>query len=314
MLTRIARPKPHPSRRGGAPLDRRRAPLAIPPEGLVLLGVGTTQLGSAIAKGLFDAVGPAGTVLLRVGIAALMLLAVGRPRLRGHARPAVAAAVLFGLALGGMNFAFYGAIDRIPLGVAVTLEFVGPLAVAVAGSRRALDVLWVVLAGAGILLLAPIGGVGLDLDPVGVALALTAGALWAAYILLSARVGHVFPAGEGLAIAMVVATFALLPWGIAAGGRGLLAPGVLAAGLGVALLSSALPYSLELAALRRLPTRVFGVLMASEPAIAAVVGLAVLGEGLAPRALLAVALVTAATVGAARARGDHSPDRSARVG
>ncbi len=314
MLTRIARPKPHPARRGGAPLDRRRAPLAIPPEGLVLLGVGTTQLGSAIAKGLFDAVGPAGTVLLRVGIASLMLLAVGRPRLRGHARPAVAAAVLFGLALGGMNFAFYGAIDRIPLGVAVTLEFVGPLAVAVAGSRRALDVLWVVLAGAGILLLAPIGGVGLDLDPVGVALALTAGALWAAYILLSARVGRVFPAGEGLAIAMVVATLALLPWGIAAGGRGLLAPGVLAAGLGVALLSSALPYSLELAALRRLPTRVFGVLMASEPAIAAVVGLAVLGEGLAPRALLAVALVTAATVGAARARGDHSPDRSARVG
>lgn len=307
MLTDGSRPWLRPARRGGGTEGRERpAPLAIPPTGLVLIGVGTTQLGSALAKGLFEAVGPAGTVFLRVGFAALMLLAAGRPRLRGHAPRAYAAAVLFGLALGGMNFAFYGALDRIPLGVAVTLEFVGPLAVAVAGSRRALDLLWVGLAGAGILLLAPVGGVGLGLDPVGVALALTAGTGWAAYILLSARVGRLFPAGEGLAIAMIVASLGLAPLGVPAGGWALLEPKLLAVGFGVALLSSALPYSLELAALRRLPTRVFGVLMASEPAIAALVGFAVLGEGLAPRALAAVALVTLATVGAARARGGRA--------
>jgi inner membrane transporter RhtA len=206
--------------------------------------------------------------------------------------------VLFGLALGGMNLAFYLALDRIPLGIAVTLEFVGPLGVAVYGSRRRLDLLWVVLAGAGVLLLSPIGGA--DLDMVGALLALTAGGLWAAYILLSARVGRAFPGGSGLVIAMLVAAVLLTPVGILSGGTELLRPTILAAGIGVALLSSAIPYSLELEALRRLPAHVFGVMMSLEPAAGALVGLVILNENIGLRGLSAVALVSVATVGATR--------------
>jgi inner membrane transporter RhtA len=263
--------------------------------------VGCFQLGAAIAKGLFDSVGPAGAVFLRVGFAALILLAMWRPRLGRRARSDYALAIVFGLALAGMNFAFYSALERIPLGVAVTLEFAGPLGVAVVGSRRPLDLLWVVLAAAGILLLAPLnlfGGV--DLDPVGVALALLAGTLWGSYILLSARTGRAFPGGTGLAIAMCIGALALVPVGVAEAGYALLDPGVLLVGFGVAMLSSAVPYSLEMEALRKLPSRVFGVLMSLEPAVAALVGFVVLGERLGLRALAAVLLVTVAAVGASR--------------
>ncbi len=196
-----------------------------------------------------------------------------------------------------MNLAFYEAIDRIPLGVAVTFEFVGPLGVAVAGSRRALDVLWVVLAAAGILLLSDFGST--DLDPTGVALALLAGAFWAAYILLSVRVGRAFPGGGGLALAMVVAGAVLLPVGVADGGGELLLPAVLATGAAVAVLSSVIPYSLELEALRRMPQSVFGVLMSLEPALATLAGWVVLGQGMTARELVAVMLVVAASAGAA---------------
>ena len=274
---------------------------AVPPTGLVLLSIGSVQLGAAIAKGLFGELGPSGTVFLRVGFAALVLLLLWRPSFTGHARGGYLVATLFGLALVAMNFTLYQALDRIPLGVAVTLEFVGPLGVAVAGSRRMLDLLWVVLAAAGIALLAPLGVLGeTDLDPVGVALALLAGCFWASYILLSARTGSLFPGGTGLVIALCVGTLALAPVGILGGGKALLDPGLLLAGFAVAMLSSAVPYSLELEALRKLPARVFGVLMSLEPAVAALVGFVVLGERLGLRALAAVLMVTIAAVGASR--------------
>jgi inner membrane transporter RhtA len=274
---------------------------AFPPTGLVLLSIGSVQLGAAIAKGLFDELDPTGTVLLRVGFAAIVLLVLWRPSVKGFARRGYLVAMLFGLALAAMNLSLYLALDRIPLGVAVTLEFVGPLGVAVAGSRRLLDLLWAVLAAAGILLLAPLNILGdANLDPVGVALALLAGLFWASYILLSARTGSAFPGGTGLVIALCVATVALLPVGIAGGGAALLDPWLLLAGFAVAMLSSAIPYSFELEALRKLPARVFGVLMSLEPAVAALIGFVVLDERLGPRALVAVVLVTVAAVGASR--------------
>ena len=273
----------------------------MPPTGLILLSIFSVQLGAAIAKGLFDQLGPAGTVFLRVGFAALVLLLLWRPPLGSHARGGYLVAVLFGLALVAMNFFLYQALDRIPLGVAVTVEFVGPLGVAVAGSRRMLDLLWVVLAAAGILLLAPLDILGgTKLDPIGVALALLAGCFWAAYILLSARTGSIFPGGTGLVIALCVGTVVLVPVGIAGGGAALLDPKLLLVSFAVAMLSSAVPYSLELEALRKLPARVFGVLMSLEPAVAALVGFIVLGERLEMRALAAVLLVTVAAVGASR--------------
>jgi inner membrane transporter RhtA len=277
---------------------------AAPPTSLVLLGIGTVQLGAAIAKGLFDQLGPGGTVFLRVGFAALVLLLLWRPSVRGYARGDYLVAILFGLTLAAMNFTLYQALDRIPLGVAVTLEFVGPLGVAVAGSRRMLDLLWVVLAAAGIVLLAPLDVLGeTDLDPVGVALALLAGLFWASYILLSARTGSIFPGGTGLVIALCIGTAVLVPVGIVGGGAALLDPGLLLAGFAVAMLSSVVPYSLELEALRKLPARVFGVLMSLEPAVAALVGFVILGERLGLRALAAVLLVTVAAVGASRFAG-----------
>lgn len=267
----------------------------------MLFPIVSVQLGAAIAKGLFDALGPGGTVFLRISFAALVLLLLVRPKLRGHDRSGYLVATVFGLTLAGMNLSLYLAIDRIPLGVAVTLEFLGPLGVAVAGSRRPLDLLWAVLASAGVLLLAPLDVLGgTNLDPVGVAFALLAGCLWACYILLSARTGSAFAGGTGLVIALCVGTVVLLPVGVAGGGYALLDPGLLLAGFGVAMLSSAIPYSLELEALRRLPARVFGVLMSLEPAVAALVGLLVLGERLDSRAVAAVLLVTVAAAGASR--------------
>ena len=254
-----------------------------------MLGIVSVQLGAAIAKNLFDSLGPGGTVFLRIAFAALVLLVLVRPKLGGYDRNAYLVAGLFGLALALMNLSLYLAIDRIPLGVAVTLEFVGPLGVAVAGSRRILDVLWVVLAAAGILLLAPLGAFGgMDLDPVGVAFALLAGCFWASYILLSARTGSAFPGGTGLVIALCVGTVVLAPVGIAGAGSALLDPKLLLAGFGVAMLSSAIPFSLDLEALRKIPARIFGVLMSLEPAVAALAGLVVLGERLGIRAVVAI--------------------------
>ena len=225
-----------------------------------------------------------------------MLLAWWRPRVRAHARDELATAVAFGLVLGTMNWAIYSAMDRIPIGVAVTIEFAGPLGLAVALSRRALDLVWVALAAAGILLLtSPFGASGLD--AAGVAFALLAAAAWAAYIPLSARTGRVFPGAGGLAIAMAVGALLIAPAGIAQGGADLLEPALLGSAAVVALASSVIPYSLELESLRRLPARVFGVLMSLEPAVAALAGFVILGQALGAVDLLAIALVVAASAG-----------------
>ena len=272
-------------------------PASVPPVVLVLGGITSVQFGAALAKTLFDEVGVGGTVFLRVFFAALVLALIWRPRLAAHGRDDLLLAVAFGLTLGAMNLAFYSALERIPLAIAVTFEFVGPLGVAVAGSRRPLDLLWVALAAAGILLLSDFGST--DLDGLGVALALLAGGLWAAYILLSARVGRAFPGGSGLTLAMVVASAMLLPVGVGDAGADLLVPWILAAAAGVAILSSAIPYSLEMEALRRMPPRVFGVLMSLEPAAGALAGLVLLSEGLAAREVVAILLVIAASAGAA---------------
>lgn len=265
--------------------------------GLVFTGVASVQIGAALATTLFDDLGAAGTVLLRTAFAAVVLLAIWRPRapLQGEARRDV---VLFGLILAGMNLSFYAALERLPLGIAVTFEFTGPLAVAIAGSRRAADLLWVALAAAGILLLTP--GIGDELDAAGVGFALVAAACWAGYILLSARIGR-GPAGNaGLAVAMGLAAIVLAPAGLTVGGSELLRPELLAVGAGVALLSSAIPYTLELEALRRLPAGTFGVLLSLEPAVAALVGFLALDQGLLGRELLAIALIVIASAGALR--------------
>jgi inner membrane transporter RhtA len=258
----------------------------------------SVQVGAAVAKTLFDELGPVGTVWLRLGFAAIVLIAIWRPALRALRGPGAPEVVAFGIALAGMNTSFYLALDRIPLGIAVTLEFVGPLGVAFAASRDRSDLVWAGLAAIGIVLLAPLPSGGLD--ELGVALALLAGAFWAAYIVVSARIGRRFDGGQGLALAMVLAGLLVLPAGIADAGEALLDPALLAGGLAVAILSSAIPYSLELEALRRISRGVFGVLMSLEPAVAAAVGFVVLDQGLAARELAAIALVVVASAGALR--------------
>jgi inner membrane transporter RhtA len=274
---------------------------ATPPPVLVLLSMTSVQVGAALAKGLFSSIGPAGAVFLRVGLGALIFLVLWRPKLQGYTWREYRWALLFGGVLAAMNFSFYQALYRIPLAVAVTIEFVGPLAVALLGSRRLIDLLWVALAGAGIVLLAPTGLLGsVALDPLGVGLALLAGVLWGSYILVSAQVGRAFSGMAGLSLAMVVAAIFLLPVGVLGAGSLLLNGRFLLIGAVVAVLSSVLPYSLELEALRRLPARVFGVLMSLEPGIAALVGLLLLHEQLGLRAAGAVAVVIAASLGTTR--------------
>ena len=266
----------------------------VPAPGLVIVGIASVQVGAAFATKLFDHLGPAGTVLLRVAFAAVVLCAIWRPSLRAHTSQELRLAALFGLVLAFMNLSFYEALDRIHLGIAVTLEFVGPLGVALAGSRTRLDVLWAALAAGGVLLL---GGVGAS-DLTGVVFALVAGALWAAYILLNARVGQTFSGGSGLAIAMAIGTLPLIPIGIADAGSNLLHPNLLAVAFGVALLSSVVPYSLELEALRRIRPHVFGVLMSLEPGVAALAGFVVIGQDLSTVDVLAILLVVTASAGA----------------
>jgi inner membrane transporter RhtA len=291
----------------------RAVPGAVPPVGLVVLGILSVQVGAAFAKGLFPVLGPYGTVFLRLIFAALILMVAWRPRVRRHersgGRPDYLLVLLFGLVFAAMNTSFYASLDRLPLGVAVTVEFVGPLGVAVFGSRRLLDLLWAALAAGGIVLLTPLAGVGgvggVQVDPLGLALALVAGLCWAAYILMSVRVGRSFPGGTGLALGTAVGAVLVAPLGIWQGGQQLLDWSILATGAAVALLSSVIPYSFELEALRKLPARVFGVLMSIEPGIAAIVGFAVLGEALGERELLALGLITAASVGATRYRAEN---------
>jgi inner membrane transporter RhtA len=272
----------------------------VPAPLLVIAAACSVQFGAALAVKLFDDLGPAGASALRVGVAAVILMAVWRPRVGAIPRPDRWLVFQLGLALGVMNFSFYEALDRVPLGIAVTIEFAGPLGVAVALSRRRLDLVWVGLAAIGIVVLADPGGG--SVDGVGLLLVLLAAAMWAWYILLVARVGERFTGGRALALAMVVATLVPLGPGIAEAGTDLLKPELFAIGAAVAVLSSVIPYSLEMEALRRMPRNVFGILMSLEPGIAALGGFLVLGQELGARELCAIALVIAASIGATRSQ------------
>jgi inner membrane transporter RhtA len=269
---------------------------AVPPQALLLGSIGSVQFGSAFADTLFHRAGPGGVVFLRLVLSAIVLLALARPSLRGRSRADVLSAIAFGLVLGGMNWSFYEALDRLPLGAAVTIEFLGPLSVAVAGSRRALDLLWALLAGGGVALLATRGSHH-GITGLGVGLVLVAAGCWAGYILLSKRVGSVFPRLDGLAIALGVGALLTLPAGVIEGGSALGQPAVFGGGLAIAFLSSLVPYSLEIVALRRLRPSVFGLLMSLEPAVATLAGVLVLGESVGAVLLAAVAMVLAASVG-----------------
>lgn len=292
----VGRVGPGPFPRDGLVALAARALGAVPPPAQVLAGILSVQVGAALAKQLFGAVGSAGTVALRLFFAAAVLLVVWRPSVR-MARPAWTVVIAYGLVLGAMNLCFYLALAKIPLGIAVTIEFLGPLAVALGGSRRWLDGVWALLAAGGVVLLTEGRG---DLHLAGILLALGAAVCWASYILLSAALGRHTDDGSGLALGMALAALVVAPVGIVDSGTALLQPWVLAVGLGVALLSSVIPYSLELEALRRIPPRVFGVLMSMEPAVAALVGLVVLGEILGSVQWVAVFLVVAASAGATR--------------
>ena len=270
-----------------------------PSAGLVLGAISSVQFGAALAVHLFPWVGPVGAVVLRLTASAIALSTVWRPRIRGHTRGDVLLAAAFGAVLAGMNLAIYGAIHRIPLGIAVSLEFAGPLTLAVAGSRRPIDIVWALLAAAGIVALTHAGSGGVD--GLGIALALLAGCLWGGYILLSARVGRTFDRGSGLALAACFGTVFALPAGIATAGSHLLEPRALAIGAGVGILSSAIPYSFELEALRRIAAPVFGVLMSLEPGVAALAGFLVLGQYLTARTVVGIAMVVTASIGASRA-------------
>jgi inner membrane transporter RhtA len=263
----------------------------------ILLAVFSVQGGATIAKGLFPVVGAAGTTAVRIGLSALILLVVFRPPVHRFTAAQWRAVVPYGVSIGVMNLIFYQALARIPLGLAVTLEFVGPLGVAIISSRRALDGVWVALAAIGIALITP-WHVGSNIDPFGVAMALVAGGCWAAYIVLGGRVSRVLSGGVAVAAGMSIATLTVLPFAFAGGGLVSFVPRLYVAGIGLAVLSSALPFTLEMHALGALPGRTFSILMSLEPAVAALCGLVLLGEHLTTSQWLAVGLVIAASVGA----------------
>jgi inner membrane transporter RhtA len=284
---------------------RRR--LAEAPAPLLVVGAAfSVQSGAALATTAFDTVGALGFVWVRVGLAALLLLALNYGALRRGRRLPLRWVVASGVAIAAMNGCFYQAIDRIPLGVATTVEFLGPLSVAVLGSRRALDFLWIALAGGGVALL---GSPSVDLDPVGLAFAFGAAVGWAAYILLAKRMLRDWAIGTGLSVSLLVAAALLAPLGIAEGGADLLDPKILAVGLAVAVLGSVLPFTLELGALRKLSTATFGILLSLEPAVAALVGALALAQVPGTLESLAILAVVAASAGAsAGARRARPPD------
>lgn len=263
---------------------------------MALAAIVSIQLGTAIAVGLFDRIGLGTTVFVRSAVAALILLAIWRPspRLAGEIWKI---ALAFGVAIAAVTFCLYAAVERIPLGAAVTIEFLGPLTVALVASRKLSDLVWILLAAVGIVLLT--GGLdGGELDPVGIAFAFGAAFFWGAYIVLGQRLAKQSLGGRGLAVSLVFTTLALSPFLLTGGNGSILEPGVMVAVLSVAVLSAALPFSLEIEALRRLPARTFGVLMSLEPGVAALAGLAILGQVPAPRQAVAIGLVVLASAGA----------------
>jgi inner membrane transporter RhtA len=272
------------------------ARFSVPAVPAVLLSIVSVQGGAAIAKGLFPVLGAAGTASMRIGLSALVLLLVVRPRFGRLQAAQWRAVVPYGLALGAMNFLFYCALARIPLGLAVTLEFVGPLGLALSGSRRWTDVVWALLAAGGIALIAPWGGAGLDLP--GAALALAAGGCWVVYIVLGRRTAAVLPGTQAVAVGMLFAAALVLPFGAAGGSLLKLTPHLFLLGALLALFSSVLPFSLEMQAMKTLPTRTFSILMSLEPVAAALSGWLLLGERLTLSQWLAVAFIVVASMGA----------------
>lgn len=268
---------------------------AVPPPGLLLFAIMAIQVGAALAVYLFPTLGPSGTAALRVGFSALFLLAASRPRFTTDVVRHAGWIVIFGLVIATMIFFFYQAIARIPLGTAVTVEFVGPLGLAAITSRRLLDLVWVLLAALGIGLFSPMGGE--PLDPLGLLFALLAGACWAGFVLVSPRVGRHVPGGQGLALAMAVAAIVLLPFAVPIGGEVLARPVVLSGAVLVALLSSTIPWRLEYESLKRLSPSAYGVLVSLEPAVATLVGAVLLRERIGARSMLAVMCVTIAAIG-----------------
>lgn len=298
----------------------------VPPTALVLTGIVSVQLGAGLATRLFSQVTPAAVTGLRLWSAAVLLAVLGARGLastlqalaRRRAWRDAAVVAAFGVTLGVMNYSIYQSFARIPLGIAVTIEFLGPLAVAVAASRRPVDLVWVALAGAGVALLSrggtslagravgvPRGGAGLAAS--GVAFALVSAAAWAAYILLSAATGRRFGGSAGLAIAMLVAALAVTPATVTAARGALARPDVVATGAAIGLLSSVVPYRLELEALRRIPASIFGIWMSLEPAVAALIGLLLLGQALGAAQWAAVGCVMVACAGAARGSAARGP-------
>jgi inner membrane transporter RhtA len=269
----------------------------VPAVWLVLTGILSVQFGAAIAKDLFRTVPPTAMVWMRLATSAVIFLLIARPRLRGRRGSDWAVALGFGVSLVTMNWAIYQSFARIPLGMAVTIEFLGPLTVALLGSRRARDLLWVLLAGLGV---AVLGFSPAALNTAGVLFALLAGASWAAYILLSAQTGRRWPGLDGLAVASVVGAVVLASPAVLEAGGSLLEPRVLLLGLAVGLLSSVVPYSLELVALRRIPPRLFGILMSLEPAAAAFAAIVLLREFLSGWQWGAMACIVVASIGATR--------------
>ena len=293
----------HDRHRGDPDLTGRARAAPVPAPLLIVLSTLSVQSGAGLAVRVIDRAGPLVTLWLRLALGAVML-AVVRPVWRSDVR-AWRTAILFGFVLAGLNGTFYVAIGRIPLAAAVTFEFWGPLAVAVAGSRGRLDLVWVALAAGGIITLAG-GRVGAN-DVLGVVFALGAGAFWALYILVGTRLTRAWPDGRGLGVAMLTGAVLTAVPAVVTGGRWLLDPWVLGAGLLVALFSSVIPYTLELAAMRRLPPGVFGVLTSLDPAWAAVIGLAFLGQGLAIPEFAAIGMVVVASAGASLGHGRLPP-------
>ena len=269
----------------------------------VLGSVTSLGVGTSLAKQLFPVLGAQGTSALRVGFAALILVCVWRPWRWPLNRRQAWSLLRFGMALGGMNLMFYMALRSIPFGLAVAIEFSGPLAVAIYHSRRPVDFVWLVLAVIGLALILPtgLGSSALALPPVGIACAVGAAICWALYILLGQRLGHV-PSGQAVSLGLACAALVVVPFGVAEAGTKLLAPSVLLFGLMVAAISSALPYTLEMLALRRLPPATFGIALATEPAIAAFMGMLLLGEHLTSVQWLAIACIMGAAMGSAVTR------------
>jgi len=271
------------------------SPDKVPAPLLVVVAIASVQTGSAVARTLFDDLGAPGITLLRLGIASLILLLVLRPPLSTWSGQSWRAAAVLGLVMAAMNSVFYLSLRTVPLGVAVTVEFIGPLTLSLVQTRRLLDLMWAVLAAVGVVLLGVDQTSGIPLS--GLLLALTAGLFWAGYILASARLGRLLPGIDGLSVALGVGAMLVLPFGLSGATAAFGHPTWLLTATLVALLSSIIPYGLELTALRRLPTRVFGILMSAEPAAAAIAGFIVLGQHLQPRQWAALALVSAASVG-----------------